>query len=95
MDWKLGTAMSSSSCKSFNCPYVTLQMRVAESDGTIKQHTLEMTIPQFQVHFVLQYMHESLYVTWQSFKSPSSTFFFLQNFSAQLKEMANTLDTAA
>jgi len=41
--------MSSSSCKSFNSPYVTLQMRVAESEGKIKQHTVEMTIPQFQV----------------------------------------------
>jgi hypothetical protein len=49
VDWKLGAAMSSSACKSFNCPYVTLQLRVAESEGTVKQHTIEMTIPQFQV----------------------------------------------
>lgn len=49
MDWKLGVAMSSSSCKSFNSPYITLQLKVAESEGTIKQHTMQMTIPQFQV----------------------------------------------
>lgn len=49
MDWKLGAAMSSSACKSFNCPYVTLQLGLAESGGTVKQHTIEMTIPQFQV----------------------------------------------
>ena len=42
--------MSLSSCKAFNTPYVTMQLRVAESDGVVKQHTVEMTIPQFQVN---------------------------------------------
>ncbi len=54
--------MSLSSCKSFNCPYVTLQMRVAESEGVVKQHTVEMTIPQFQVMEVCLSPHEWMWV---------------------------------
>ncbi len=45
--------MSSSSCKSFNSPYVTMQLSVAQSEGTVKQHTVEMTIPQFQVSDII------------------------------------------
>jgi len=52
MDWKLGIAMSSSTCKSFNSPYVTLQMKVAESDHLVQQHTLNMTVAQFQVGLI-------------------------------------------
>ena len=49
MDWKLGVAMSSSSCRSLNSPYVSLQLRIAESGGNIRLQTVEMTIPEFQV----------------------------------------------
>ena len=67
MEWKLGTAMSSSACKSFNCPYVTLQLGLAESEGTVKQHTVEMTIPQFQVTMI---MHQS----WRALENSSILF---------------------
>ena len=49
MDWKLGVAMSSSSCRSLNSPYVSLQLRIAEAGGNIRLQTVEMTIPEFQV----------------------------------------------
>ncbi len=49
MDWKLGVAMSSSSCRSLTSPYISLQLRIAESGGNIKLQTVEMTIPEFQV----------------------------------------------
>ena len=49
MDWKLGVAMSSTSCRSLNAPYVTLQLRLTDSTGASRLHTLDMTVPEFQV----------------------------------------------
>ena len=54
MDWKLGVAMSSSSCRSLSSPYVTLQLRIAEAGGNIRLQTVEMTIPEFQVCSLLR-----------------------------------------
>lgn len=49
MEWKLGVSMSSNYCKSLGSPHVSLQLKVAGSDGQPTTHTVEMSIPQFQV----------------------------------------------
>ncbi|CAG5865822.1 unnamed protein product [Menidia menidia] len=48
MDWKLGMAVSSDTCRSLNLPYVTLLLKILEPSGQICQRSFEMTIPQFQ-----------------------------------------------
>lgn len=48
MQWKLGMAMSSDTCKSLNSPYVMVMLKVADSSGQICQKSFEMTIQQFQ-----------------------------------------------
>lgn len=49
MQWKLGMAVSSDTCRSLNSPYVSLLLKIAEPSGQICQRSFEMTIPQFQV----------------------------------------------
>lgn len=48
VQWKLGMAVSSDTCRSLNSPYVTLLLKIAEPSGQICQRSFEMTIPQFQ-----------------------------------------------
>ncbi|XP_072884050.1 COMM domain-containing protein 6 isoform X2 [Hemitrygon akajei] len=48
LQWKLGMAVSSDSCKSLNCPYVTIALKVADPSGEIIRRSFEMTVPQFQ-----------------------------------------------
>ncbi|CAK6959143.1 COMM domain-containing protein 6 [Scomber scombrus] len=48
MQWKLGLAMSSDTCRSLNSPFVSLMLKIAEPSGQISQRCFEMTIPQFQ-----------------------------------------------
>ncbi|XP_053184753.1 COMM domain-containing protein 6 [Scomber japonicus] len=48
MQWKLGLAMSSDTCRSLNSPFVSLMLKIAEPSGQISQKCFEMTIPQFQ-----------------------------------------------
>lgn len=48
MDWQLGMAMSSSSCRSLNSPYVTLQLNIADPSGSLQQRTLQMSVSEFQ-----------------------------------------------
>nr|XP_020465192.1 COMM domain-containing protein 6 [Monopterus albus]XP_020465193.1 COMM domain-containing protein 6 [Monopterus albus] len=48
MQWKLGMAVSSDTCRSLNSPYVTLLLKVVGPSGNISQRSFEMTIPQFQ-----------------------------------------------
>uniref|UniRef100_A0A3Q2G6H2 COMM domain-containing protein 6 n=1 Tax=Cyprinodon variegatus TaxID=28743 RepID=A0A3Q2G6H2_CYPVA len=49
VQWKLGMAVSSDTCRSLNSPYVSLLLKIAEPSGQIQQRAFEMTIPQFQV----------------------------------------------
>ncbi|XP_043941566.1 COMM domain-containing protein 6-like [Protopterus annectens] len=51
LQWKMGMTVSSSSCKSLNCPYVTVTLKVADTAGQITNKSFEMTIPQFQNFF--------------------------------------------
>ncbi|XP_034042910.1 COMM domain-containing protein 6 [Thalassophryne amazonica] len=48
MQWKLGMAVSSDTCRSLNSPYVCLMLKIVEPSGQICQKSFEMTIPQFQ-----------------------------------------------
>uniref|UniRef100_A0A3P9NHU8 COMM domain-containing protein 6 n=1 Tax=Poecilia reticulata TaxID=8081 RepID=A0A3P9NHU8_POERE len=48
MQWKLGMAVSSDTCRSLNSPYVSLLLKIVEPSGQICQRAFEMTIPQFQ-----------------------------------------------
>ncbi|XP_010788936.1 COMM domain-containing protein 6 [Notothenia coriiceps] len=48
MQWKLGMAVSSDTCRSLNSPYVSLLLKIVEPSGQICQKSFEMTIPQFQ-----------------------------------------------
>ncbi|XP_055004705.1 COMM domain-containing protein 6 isoform X2 [Boleophthalmus pectinirostris] len=48
MQWKLGMAVSSDTCRSLNSPYVMVMLKVADPSGQICQKSFEMTIPQFQ-----------------------------------------------
>ncbi|XP_045910818.1 COMM domain-containing protein 6 isoform X1 [Micropterus dolomieu] len=48
MQWKLGMAVSSDTCRSLSSPYVSLLLKIVEPSGQIYQRSFEMTIPQFQ-----------------------------------------------
>ncbi|XP_054471500.1 COMM domain-containing protein 6 [Anoplopoma fimbria] len=48
MQWKLGMAVSSDTCRSLNSPYVSLLLKIVEPSGQICHRSFEMTIPQFQ-----------------------------------------------
>ncbi|XP_041713433.1 COMM domain-containing protein 6 isoform X2 [Coregonus clupeaformis] len=47
MQWKLGMAVSSDTCRSLNSPYVSLLLKIADTSGQISQRSFEMTIAQF------------------------------------------------
>lgn len=49
MQWKLGMAVSSDTCRSLNSPYVSLRLKILEPSGQICHKSFEMTVPQFQV----------------------------------------------
>ncbi|XP_053869229.1 COMM domain-containing protein 6 [Malaclemys terrapin pileata] len=51
IQWKLGMAVSSDSCRSLKYPYVTMTLKVAEPSGQIMSKSFEMTVPQFQDFF--------------------------------------------
>ncbi|XP_075887280.1 COMM domain-containing protein 6 [Nelusetta ayraudi] len=48
MQWKLGMAVSSDTCRSLNSPYVSLRLKILEPSGQISYKSFEMTVPQFQ-----------------------------------------------
>lgn len=60
MDWKLGVAMSASSCRALNCPYVSVRLTLASGPGKTRTHTIDMTIPEFQVGWLLASAYLSL-----------------------------------
>lgn len=49
MQWKLGMAVSSDTCRSLNSPYVSLLLKVADASGEVTYKSFEMSVPQFQV----------------------------------------------
>lgn len=54
MDWKLGVAMSSSSCRSLSTPYISLQLKISDSATTTQLRHIEMTVPEFQVGNIVE-----------------------------------------
>ncbi|KAI1899587.1 hypothetical protein AGOR_G00063330 [Albula goreensis] len=48
VQWKLGMAVSSDTCRSLNSPYVSLLLKITDTSGHISSKSFEMTIPQFQ-----------------------------------------------
>ncbi|XP_066562669.1 COMM domain-containing protein 6 isoform X2 [Amia ocellicauda] len=51
LQWRLGMAVSSDTCRSLNYPYVSMTLKVADSAGQLSIKSFEMTIPQFQNFF--------------------------------------------
>ncbi|XP_060563437.1 COMM domain-containing protein 6-like isoform X3 [Ruditapes philippinarum] len=49
VQWKVGMAMSSDTCRQLNSPFVTLTLTVADAGGNLKTHPLELTMDQFRV----------------------------------------------
>jgi len=47
-EWKLGVGVSSSHCRALNSPFVAIVLRIAQPDGRISAHALELTLRQFQ-----------------------------------------------
>ncbi|XP_014681960.1 PREDICTED: COMM domain-containing protein 6-like [Priapulus caudatus] len=47
LQWKLGIAMASDSCRNLGAPYVTVILKLADSSGKVKQMIFEMSIPKF------------------------------------------------
>ncbi|PIK52300.1 hypothetical protein BSL78_10792 [Apostichopus japonicus] len=46
--WKLGLAMSSSSSRSLNSPFVAVSLKVASTSGEVISYSFEMTVPEFK-----------------------------------------------
>ncbi|MBN3319475.1 COMD6 protein, partial [Atractosteus spatula] len=49
LQWKLGMAVSSDTCRSLNYPYVSMTLKIADTTGQLLSKSFEMTVPQFQV----------------------------------------------
>jgi hypothetical protein len=48
LDWKLGVSLTSSHCANLKTPFVSIIVRVAEQDGEVATHALELSLPEFQ-----------------------------------------------
>lgn len=48
IQWKLGMAVSSDSCRSLNSPIISVLMKIADTSGEVSYKSFEMTVPQFQ-----------------------------------------------
>ncbi|XP_060784690.1 COMM domain-containing protein 6 [Neoarius graeffei] len=48
IQWKLGMAVSSDTCRSLNSPYICILMKIADTSGGISYKSFEMTVLQFQ-----------------------------------------------
>lgn len=93
IQWKLGLAVSSDTCRSLNSPFVSLLLKIAEPSGQISQRSFEMTIPQFQVCkccYGNVVLFSELVIFYYSLEI---VFCSLQNFHKQVKEMAAVMET--
>ncbi|KAA0715689.1 COMM domain-containing protein 6 [Triplophysa tibetana] len=48
MQWKLGMAVSSDSCRSLNCPFISVLLKYMDTSGEMSYKSFEMTVQQFQ-----------------------------------------------
>ena len=56
MRWKLSVGVSSSSCRSLNSPYVTVQITVSDPSGNPSTQSFEMTVSEFKVRTLFLYL---------------------------------------
>ncbi len=50
--WRLGVAVKSHNNPNLGTPFVTLLLKVADSDNIVKEHTLELNLAEFHVRIV-------------------------------------------
>ncbi|RXN03190.1 COMM domain-containing 6 [Labeo rohita] len=48
IQWKLGMAVSSDTCRSLNSPFISVLMKIADTSGEMSYKSFEMTVQQFQ-----------------------------------------------
>ena len=48
LDWKVGVALESSTCKTLNAPFVTVVLRVQHESGDISSHPMELSLGEYQ-----------------------------------------------
>ncbi|XP_016388948.1 COMM domain-containing protein 6-like [Sinocyclocheilus rhinocerous] len=48
IQWKLGMAVSSDTCRSLNSPFICVLMKIADTSGEMSYKSFEMTVQQFQ-----------------------------------------------
>ncbi|XP_057192491.1 COMM domain-containing protein 6 [Triplophysa rosa] len=48
MQWKLGMAVSSDSCRSLNSPFISVLLKYMDTSGEMSYKSFEMTVQQFQ-----------------------------------------------
>uniref|UniRef100_A0A8C1SKW6 TBC1 domain family member 4 n=1 Tax=Cyprinus carpio TaxID=7962 RepID=A0A8C1SKW6_CYPCA len=53
IQWKLGMAVSSDTCRSLNSPFISVLMKIADTSGEMSFKSFEMTVQQFQVPEVI------------------------------------------
>uniref|UniRef100_A0A673KIU0 TBC1 domain family member 4 n=1 Tax=Sinocyclocheilus rhinocerous TaxID=307959 RepID=A0A673KIU0_9TELE len=53
IQWKLGMAVSSDTCRSLNSPFISVLMKIADTSGEMSYKSFEMTVQQFQVPEVI------------------------------------------
>ncbi|KYR00342.1 hypothetical protein DLAC_03086 [Tieghemostelium lacteum] len=46
--WKLGVAVSNSYTKELNTPFISVFLKVLDSNNQIESHSFELTVPEFQ-----------------------------------------------
>lgn len=48
IQWKLGMAVSSDTCRSLNSPFISVLMKIVDTSGEMSYKSFEMTVQQFQ-----------------------------------------------
>ncbi|XP_067266235.1 COMM domain-containing protein 6 [Chanodichthys erythropterus] len=48
IQWKLGMAVSSDTCRSLNSSFISVLMKIADTSGEVSYKSFEMTVQQFQ-----------------------------------------------
>eukprot|EP00455_Lapot_gusevi_P045860 TRINITY_DN5931_c0_g2_i1.p1 TRINITY_DN5931_c0_g2~~TRINITY_DN5931_c0_g2_i1.p1 ORF type:complete len:233 (-),score=67.77 TRINITY_DN5931_c0_g2_i1:118-759(-) len=48
LDWKLGVAVASADCAVLHAPFVTILLKVADTNGEVTSHCFDLSLPQFQ-----------------------------------------------
>lgn len=51
--WRLGVAMKSHNCVNLGTPYVSVLLKVADSDNRVTEYTFEMNLQEFQVRYLV------------------------------------------